>query len=68
MENWIRKSHTEWRAVEELKESVWSVVRPKIYVTNKGKMYRTVLRWVETWALKKAQEKKLAGGEIRMLR
>ena len=39
----------------------------------KGKVYRTVVRpalmyGVETWALKKTQEKKLEGAEMRMLR
>ena len=51
-------------AVEELEESVWSVVDRRMNVKIKGKVYRTVVRpalmyGAETWALKKAQEKKL---------
>ena len=43
------------------------------YCRDKGKVYRTVVRpalmyGAETWALKKAQEKKLEVAEMRMLR
>ena len=55
--------------MEELEESVWSVVRLENEredqaegVQNSGKT------GTETWALKKAQEKKLEVAEMRMLR
>ena len=59
--------------MEELEESVWSVVRQEMNVNIKGKVYRTVVRpalmyGAETWTLKKAQEKKLEVAEMRMLR
>ena len=59
--------------MEELEESVWSVVRQENESKDQGKVYRTVVRpaleyGAETWALKKAQEKKLEVAEMRMLR
>ena len=59
--------------VEELEESVWSVVRQENEREDQGKVYRTVVRpalvyGAEIWALKKAQENKLEVAEIRMLR
>ena len=59
--------------MEELEESVWSVVRQENEREDQGKVYRTVVRpalmyRAETWALKKAQEKKLEVAEMRMLR
>ena len=59
--------------MEELEESVWNVVRQENGREDQGKVYRTVVRpalmyRAETWALKKAQEKKLEVAEMRMLR
>ena len=59
--------------MEELEESVWSVVRQENEREDQGEGYRTVVRpallyGAETWALKKAQEKKLEVAEMRMLR
>ena len=59
--------------MEELEESVWSVVRQENEREDQGKVYRTVVRpalmyGAVTWALKKAQEKKLEVAEMRMLR
>ena len=59
--------------VEELEESVWSVVRQENEREIKGKVYRTVARpalvyGADIWALKKAQEKKLEVAEMTMLR
>ena len=44
----------------------------RMNVNTKGKVYRTVVNLAlvcvaETWALKKAQENKLEGAEMRML-
>ena len=47
--------------MEELEETVWSVVRQEN--EREDLMYGA-----ETWALKKAQEKKLEVAEMRMLR
>ena len=52
--------------------SAWSVVRQENEREDKGKVYRSVVRLAlmygaETWALKKAQEKKSEVAEIRML-
>ena len=54
-------------------ESVWGVVRQKMNVKIKRKVYRRVVRstlvyWTETWALKKAHENKLEVADMRMLR
>ena len=59
--------------MEELEDSVWSVVRQENEREDQGKAYRTVVTpalmyWAETWALKKAQEKKVEVAEMRMLR
>ena len=59
--------------MEELEESVWSVVRQENEREDQGKVYRTVVRpalmyRAETRALKKAQERKLEVAEMRMLR
>ena len=56
-----------------MEESVWSVVRQENEREIKGKVYRTVARTAlmygaETWALKKAQGKKVEVAELRMLR
>ena len=59
--------------VEELEESVWSVVRQENVSEDQGEGVQnsgttsTGVR-AETWALKKAQEKKLEVAELRMLR
>ena len=75
MANWMRKSPTE--RVEKLEESVWSESERENERDNEregqGKVYRTEVRptlvyGAETWALKKAQEKKLEVAEMRMLR
>ena len=59
--------------MEELEESVWSVVRQQNEredqeecVQNSGKTSTDVR--AETWALKKAEEKKLEVADMRMLR
>ena len=54
--------------MEELEESVWSVVRQENEHEDQGKVYRTVVRpalmyGAETWALKKAHENKLEVAE-----
>ena len=59
--------------VEELEESVWSVVRQKNERDDQVKVHRTVVRptlvyCAETWALNNAQENKLVVAEMRMLR
>ena len=59
--------------MEDLEENVWSVVRQENEREDQGKLYRTVVRpalmyGAETWALKKAQEKKLEVAQMRMLR
>ena len=59
--------------MEELEDSVWSVVRQENEREDQGKAYRTVVTpaliyWADTWALKKAQEKKAEVAEMRMLR
>ena len=62
--------------VEELEESVWSVVRHETEREDQGErvdIYRRVVRLrlvhgAETRTLKKAQEKKLEDAEIRMIR
>ena len=57
-----RGSHSQSASrVEELEESVWSVVRQEREREDQGEVYRTVVRpalmhGAETWALKKAQE------------
>ncbi len=61
------------KRVEELEESVWSVVRQENEREDQGKVYRTVVRpalryRADTRALKKAQERKLEVAEMRMLR
>ena len=53
-------------------KSVWSVVRQENEREDQGEGYKTVVRpalvyGAETWALKKAQEKKLEIAEIGML-
>ena len=70
----MRKLPTEYRArVEELEESVWSVVRQENEredqgegVHNSGKT-STYMYGAETLYLKKAQGKKLEVAEIRMV-
>ena len=57
--------------MEELEESVWSVVRQENEREDQGKVYRTVVRpalmyRAETWALEKAQENKLEVAEMIM--
>ena len=57
--------------VEELEESVWSVVRQENEREDQGEgvQNRPALMYgAATWALKKAQEKKLEVAEMRMLR
>ena len=59
--------------MEELEESVLSVVRQEDEREDQEKVYRTVLRpalmyGAETWALKKADEKKSEVAKMRMLR
>ena len=59
--------------MEELEESVWSVVRQETECEDQGKAYRTVVRpallyGADTSALKNSQEKKSEVAEIRMLR
>ena len=66
-------THRGQNRVEELKESVWSVVRQENDREDQGKVYRTVVRpalmyGAETWVWKKTQEKKLEVAEMRMLR
>ena len=73
MDNWMRKSPTECRAGGRTGRVSEVLCDRKINVKIKGKVYRTVVRpalmfGAETWALKKAQEKKLEVAEIRMLR
>ena len=53
-------------------KSVWRVVRQENEREDQGEGYKTVVRpavvyGAETWALKKAQEKKLEIAEIGML-
>ena len=69
MENWLRKSPTEYRAGGRTGRECLGVVRSE----NEGDVYITVVRpaliyGAETWVLKKAQEKKLEVAEMRMLR
>ena len=57
----------------KLEEGIEDSVRPKNKLRVKGKVYKTVVRQAmmygaETWAVKKAQEKKLDVAEMRMLR
>ena len=43
-------------------------IKGKVYRTASGKTSTATAVWAETWALKKAQEKKLEVAEMRMLR
>ena len=59
--------------MEKLEEGIGDSVRPKNKFESQGKVYKTVVRaammyGAETWAVKKAQEKKLDVAEMRMLR
>ena len=57
----------------KLEEGIGDSVRPKYKFESQGEVYKTVVRpammyGAETWAVKKAQEKKLDVAEMRMLR
>ena len=57
----------------KLEEGIGDFVRPKNKFESQGEVYKTVVRpammyGAETWAVKKAQEKKLDVAEMRMLR
>ena len=59
--------------MEKLEEGIGDSVRTKSKVESQGEVYKTVVRsammyGAETWAVKKAQEKKLDVAEMRMLR
>ena len=59
--------------METLEEDIGDSVRPNNKLEGQGEVYKTVVRpammyGAETWALKKAQEKKLDVAEMRMLR
>ena len=59
--------------MEKLEEGIGYSVRPTESLRVMGKVYKTVVRpammySAETWAVKKAQEKKLDVAEMRMLR
>ena len=59
--------------MERLEEDIRDSVRPKNKFESRGEVYKTVVRpammyGAETWAVKKAQEKKLDVAEMRMLR
>ena len=59
--------------MEELEEGIGDSVRPKNKFESQVEVYKTVVRPAmlyggETWAVKKAQEKKLDVAEMRMLR
>ena len=59
--------------MEKLEEVIGDSVRPKNKFEIQGEVYKTVVRpammyGAETWAVKKAQEKKLDVAEMRMLR
>ena len=67
------KSSTECRAGGRTGRECRMMCDRKMSVMIKGKVYRTVVRpalmyGAETWALNKAQEKKLEFAEMRMLR
>ena len=55
--------------METLEEGIKDSVRPKNKLESQGKVYKTVVRpammyRAETWAVKKAQEKKLGVAEM----
>ena len=57
----------------KLEEGIGDSVRPKNKFESQGEVYKTFVRpavmyGAETWAVKKAQEKKLDVAEMRMLR
>ncbi len=59
--------------MEQLEEGIGDPVRPKNKFESQGKVYKTVVRpammyGAKTWAVKKAQEKKLDVAEMRMLK
>ena len=59
--------------MEKLEEGIGNSVRPKNTFESQGKIYKTVVRpammySADTWAVNKAQEKKLDVAEMRMLR
>ena len=59
--------------MEELEESILSVVRQEHECEDQWKVYRTVVRpalmyGADSWTLKKAQGNKLEVAEMRMLR
>ena len=59
--------------MEELKESVWSVVRQEDEREDQGEVYRTVVRPAlmyggRNMGVEEAQEKKFEVAEMRMLR
>ena len=54
--------------MEELEESVWSVMRQEDEREDQGNVVRPAVMYrAETWVLKKAQERKLEVAEMRML-
>ena len=66
-------THINTIRVEKLEEGIGDSERPKNKFESQGEVYKTVVRpamvyGAETWALKKAQEKKLDVAEMRMLR
>ena len=59
--------------MENLEERIGDSVRPKNKFESQGEVYKTAVRpammyGAETWAVKKAQEKKLDVEEMMMLR
>ena len=59
--------------MKTLEEDIGDSVRQKNKFESQGEVYKTVVRpammyGAETWAVKKAQEKKLDAAEMRMLR
>ena len=60
--------------MEKLEEGIADSVRPKNKFESQGEVYKTavvrpaIMYGAETWALKKAQEKKLDVAEMMMLR
>ena len=59
--------------MEQPEEGIRDYVRPKNTFESRGEVYKTIVRpammyGTETWAVKKAQEKKLDVAERRMLR
>ncbi len=59
--------------MEKLEEGIGDSIDRRISLRVKGKLHKTVVRptmlyGAETWAVKKAQEKKSAVAEMRILR